>query len=457
MKPTGAGEHQGPQDPERAWLSSRQRFGIRPGLERTRRVLAALGHPERDLVFFHVAGTNGKGSVCAFLTALLGRSMRVGTFTSPAFDGYRGRFAVAGELISDSRFRELVREVRVVSERVTPDDPLTEFEVLTVMAILHFAAEKVDAVVWETGLGGRYDSTNVVAPLVTGITNVSYDHADVLGRTLTAIAWQKAGIIKPGVPVITATTDDAYVVVERTARDHAAPLWVHRRTFAGIRERLAARMQWMTYRGRCRDAYGLPVPLWGEHQCENAAVALAMLEAAVERGFGRWPDDGPLREAMASVQWPGRFEVFEVGHGVVVLDGAHNPDAARRLKMALTEFSRAQGWPERGWTMVVGALRDKDVLPMLRTVLPLAGRVVATQPASSRALAAADMGKLVQAVRDDIPVDVANTVEEAIGWAVGGAGAEIQRPVCCWGSLYTVDEARKAMTERLTRAENWGR
>ncbi|MCL6446263.1 MAG: bifunctional folylpolyglutamate synthase/dihydrofolate synthase, partial [Alicyclobacillus sp.] len=167
-----------------AWLKSRARFGMKPGLDRTRRVLDVLGNPEQYLTFFHVAGTNGKGSVCAFLTALLSKRHRVGTFTSPAFDGYRGRFVVAGETISEDTFAALADEVRAASEKAADGDPITEFEALTVMALLHFVRAGVELVVWETGLGGRFDSTNVVSPAVTAITNVSLDHTEVLGPTI---------------------------------------------------------------------------------------------------------------------------------------------------------------------------------------------------------------------------------------------------------------------------------
>ena len=249
------------------WMQSLKRFGMHPGLGRTQAVLSALGHPEQGLRFLHVAGTNGKGSVCAFLTALLSVHHSVGTFTSPAFDGYRGRFVVNGRQMSEGEFVALASQVRDVCEKVTPDDPLTEFEVLTVMAILYFKHQRVDVVVWETGLGGRYDSTNVVTPLVTGITNVSLDHMDVLGDTVRQIAYDKAGIIKAGVPLVTGACGEALAVIRDVAADVGAPLHVRGRDFAEIPVDPTASL--MHYRGLYRDLWAVPLGLYGVHQMEN--------------------------------------------------------------------------------------------------------------------------------------------------------------------------------------------
>jgi dihydrofolate synthase / folylpolyglutamate synthase len=431
------------------WVKSLSRFGVRPGLERTRRVLHAFGNPHHELSFLHVAGTNGKGSVCAYLTALLSETFKVGTFTSPAFDGFRGRFLVSGRTIDDAEFNNLADRVREVCLRVTPDDPLTEFEVLTVMAILYFHQEAVDAVVWETGLGGRYDSTNVVLPLVTAITNVSYDHVDILGPTLLDIARDKAGIIKPGVPIITAAEGAAYTVIEHRAKEVGAPLYRRGSHFAATRLMVQPHVQHIAYRGVTRDVSAVPIPLFGRHQVENAAVALAMYEIACQRREWTMLGDRDLRRAMQKTFWPGRLEVFDSDGRPVILDGAHNPDGARRLVESLQEYQCLVDGVEEpqttwDWTFVIGILDDKDTAAMLDVTLPLARRVITTAPRTPRALDAHVLAERIQSKHTHLDVQVVPSVHEAIQAAMRTSG-----PIACWGSLYTVDEARKVITNGL--------
>ncbi|SFU89245.1 bifunctional folylpolyglutamate synthase/dihydrofolate synthase [Alicyclobacillus macrosporangiidus] len=450
------------------WLRGLARFGMKPGLERTRRVLAALGNPHQALRFLHVAGTNGKGSVCAILTALLSARLRTATYTSPAFDGYRGRFVVDGRPIPEAVLERLSETVRQAAEAAVPGDPLTEFEALTVMAILYFHEERAEAVVWETGLGGRLDTTNVVQPAVTGITNVGFDHMDVLGNTLRQIAWEKAGILKPGVPAVTAAEGEALDVIRSRAKEIGAPLTVCGADVSATVWRRDARFQWLDYRGLDADGLQLPLPLFGDHQRKNAAVALAMYEWACRAGVCPRLSIRELREALMRVRWPGRFEVFE-GPPPVVLDGAHNPPGAAALARSLREFAELAGlWsgagkdtgtPRRmgaaaggdpgkaeqipgGWTMVVGVLGDKSVRPMLEALLPLADRVIAAAPDSPRALPAALLAEAVRTVSPGVPVEIRPSVADALTFA-----RTLGRPVCVWGSLYTVHEARKAMEQ----------
>ncbi|MCF8563544.1 bifunctional folylpolyglutamate synthase/dihydrofolate synthase [Alicyclobacillus tolerans] len=423
------------------WLKSLGALGMKPGLERMSLVLKELGNPHEPLRFFHVAGTNGKGSVCAFLDAVLSTVLKVGVFTSPAFDGYRGRFSVNGDRVSEADFASLAAQVQAAAQAALPRDSLTEFEALTVMAILHFYQERVDAVVWETGLGGRHDSTNIVRPVVAAITNVSYDHMEVLGRTIAEIAFEKAGIIKPGIPVITAAKDEAYAVIQAAAMEQQAPVW-RCGTHFNSTGRVENLRQTMTYRGLQQDVFGLPVPLFGRHQYENAAIAVAMYEAAHEQGICRKLTDDELRASLAQVVWPGRFEVFWKDNFPLVLDGAHNPDGAMHFALALHEFSRLHGLDEADWTMVIGVLADKDVQRMLNWVLPLAGRVIVAAPHVSRAKPAHHLANDIKGHRPELRVSVASSVQEAVEMGIRHA-----KPVACWGSLYTVDEARQAMVQ----------
>lgn len=422
------------------WLQSLQRFGIKPGLQRTKQVLTALGNPELNLRFLHVAGTNGKGSVCAFLTSLLSVHHRVGTFTSPAFSGYRGRFVVAGEEISEEEFSTLIDKVRHVCEKVVPDNPLTEFEVLTVMAILYFYDQQAEVVVWETGLGGRYDSTNVVLPLVTAITNVGWDHMDVLGHTIREIAYDKAGIIKPDVPIVTAAQGEALSVIRNIAGTQEAPLLVKGIHFTETV--LPKGQQRIHYRGLHRDVWDISVGLYGRHQLENAAVALAIYELACQRGPFTALADDEIRSTLLSARWPCRFEIFRVKERTVILDGAHNVDGVRRFVESLQQFATEHKLPANQWTFVIGMLNDKDVSAMLKIGLPFASKVFVTAPAVARARSAEVLAKNVKECRPDIQIEVVSPVSDAVH-----AAAAESPMVCCFGSLYTVHEARKAMVQ----------
>lgn len=421
------------------WIRSLSRFGIRPGLERTQKVLDFLGNPQTGLQFFHVAGTNGKGSVCAYLSQILSVRLTVGVFTSPSFDGYLGRMTISGKPIPDPTFNELALQVQKAASTVTPHDMITEFEALTVVAILYFHGEKVDSVIWETGLGGRYDSTNVVTPLVTAITNVGMDHMNILGPTIRHIARDKAGIAKAGCPLITTAKDEALDVILSYAKAVGAPVAMEGRQFQAVR-RLSGTSHVVDYRGVYFDWHGLPLALYGVHQTQNVAVALGMYEVAVKR-FG-YPllTITEMRLALRSVAWPLRFERFSLEHNLVVIDGAHNEPAAEKLFQALTEVSTRELPLETKWTYVVGVLGDKDYKGILRAMLPLARRVCTATPANDRALSARDLANVVEGLGRNVEVTAFDSVKQALDAACGEPG-----PICVFGSLYTADEARKAM------------
>lgn len=424
-----------------AWLYGRQRFGIRPGLLRTKRTLAALGHPESDLQFIHVAGTNGKGSVCATMASVLSTKFKVGLFVSPGFDGLRGRFFISGREMDDRRFSELVEMVKAASEQAVPDDPLTEFEVLTIMAICYFQSEQVEVVVWEAGLGGRYDSTNVVQPEVTVITNVSMDHQDVLGDTIRAIASDKAGIIKPGIPILTAASGEALDVITNTANEQGAPLYVYGRHFNATRLQSGVDGQVLSVRGISSDGV-YQQPLVGPHQAANTGVALAALELLAQRQPKFRLEARQIRAGMQRVSWPGRCEIMHIKDRLVILDGAHNPAGAAALRRTLKELGIA-GEKEAKWTLILGVLADKDVERIIQAVLPAADHVIVTAPAGERALPAEQLALKVSGQYAG-RMQQTNTVTEAVQLALQTEG-----PICCCGSLYTVFEARKTIKEQF--------
>jgi dihydrofolate synthase / folylpolyglutamate synthase len=427
------------------WLQSLSQFGIKPGLSRMSQVLESFGNPEHALTFFHVAGTNGKGSVCAMLASLLSCGVsQTGLFVSPAFDGYRGRFSINGERISDSDFARIATLVMKRSQSVLQDESqgesITEFEALTLMAILYFYEHKVDVVVWETGLGGRLDSTNVVMPVVTGITNVSYDHVQILGPTIRDIAGEKAGIIKSNVPVVTAAEGVAYRVIESVASEHGSTLLRSGRQFQVTREQYSEKRQLVNYRGVFGDIGGLSLPLFGAHQCVNLGIALAMYEMGSYFGVCKALSGREVRACIAAVKWPGRFEVFNQNGKTIVLDGAHNPDGATQFAGALRDYAKILGLLQDGWTMVIGIMRDKAITQMLSHVIPLASNIIFTSPDMARAASPEELFHLADELNPSATMEQIPDVTAALARAL-----ELNQPIACWGSLYTVNAARKAI------------
>jgi dihydrofolate synthase / folylpolyglutamate synthase len=396
-----------------AYLASLQPLAIRLGLERMERALEALGHPERGLRVLHVAGTNGKGSTCAMAAeALRLAGHRTGLYTSPHLVRFNERIAVDGEPISDAALARRVAEVR----RACPwhdagdGDRLTYFEFATLLALLHFAAEGAGAVVLEVGLGGRHDATNVVRPLACAVSRIGLDHTELLGGTLEAIAREKAGIFKPGVPAVVAHDQppEAMAALRGEAARRGAPFTVAPASHPG---RLA---------------------LAGPHQQGNAALAAAALRLVAGRGLP--VGDDAIAAGLAGARWPGRLELV----GGVLLDGAHNPDGAAALAAALPVLH-----PGRPVELVLGVLADKDHERMLRALAPALRGLHLVAPRSARARPPATylgLARSLVARADDHPA-----LGEAIACArhLAGQGGL----VCVAGSLYLVGEARALLTE----------
>jgi len=389
-----------------------QLFGARFGLETTRQLAAAAGCPEQKLKFIHVAGTNGKGSTCAMLEAIYrGAGLRVGLYTSPHLVSFRERIQVNRELISEEAVVRLVGQAMSWMETVSKESPPTFFEVVTVIAMRYFADARCDLVVWETGLGGRLDATNIVTPLASVITNVQLDHEKWLGGTVAEIAREKAGIIKPGIPVVTAADDPAALaVITEVAAKEGAPLVV---VSAG-------------------DLAGLPsdLALAGEHQRRNAALALRtiqVLEATL-------PIPDKAVEALSHVDWAGRFQVLKRGAQTIVLDGAHNPAGARALAATVR-----REFPGRPCTLVIGVLEDKNWAAVCQTLAPLANRIIAAAVASSRTT---DPETIATVCRDTNPAAVVRSAG-SLAEALQLAGED--EWVLVTGSLYFVGEAMELL------------
>ncbi len=372
-------------------LDGLQIHKIKLGLEAMQSFLDAVGRPEQGLRFVHVAGTNGKGSVCAALTEVLGRAgYRVGLYTSPHLSSVRERLRIGQTSIDEATFAELGTKII----RVLAGEQITYFEFTTALALLWFAGSKVDLVVLETGLGGRLDATNVVTPLVSVITSVSMDHEAYLGHTLAEIAGEKAGIIKAGVPVVSgAIHPEAMPVIARVSRERQAPLHILRQEFDYVGD---ADGSW-TWRGGepfgNRWIAGLRTCRASLVQQENDSLAIATLQILESKGF---PVNEPILLAgLAEVRWPGRMEYFEQlypsataqppggGKGTkkirYLLDGAHNPDGVKNLVHTVTaKFSYHR------LIVVWGSMSDKDLALTLGAIAPLADELILTRPHGER-------------------------------------------------------------------------
>jgi dihydrofolate synthase/folylpolyglutamate synthase len=392
-------------------------------------LLARLDLPYQEGRYLHIAGTNGKGSVAAMLSAVLSRAgYPVGLFTSPHLVDFRERFRLRDEEISAPRVLSLINQVRrVVDER----EPPTFFEFVTALALLYFHQEQAAPIILETGLGGRLDATNIVTPLVAVITNIGHDHHEHLGSGLMQIAAEKAGIIKAGAPLVTnARQQRVRQLFRERCRELGAPLYQGGVDFAA-RGGPAGRFR---YRGLKRELSGLRLNLIGRHQYGNAALALAALELLADRGFP--VSEEALREGLSNTRWPGRLEQVAQDPRII-LDGAHNPAAALSLAQTLKR-SRGNG----RLILVLGIMADKDVDGILARLLPLAQTVIFTQPKYFRAAATEDLLRRAEAY--GLEALSAPVVAEAIQQAQSLAGP--QDRIVISGSLFTVGEAKQYFT-----------
>ncbi len=381
-----------------AYLASLPPSSIKMGLDRVQRALEQLGHPEREFHALHVAGTNGKGSTCAFAASCLSLKYKTGLYTSPHLIRVNERIKINGVDISDEALGQRVAEVR---SRLPADFELTYFEFGTVVAFWHFARERVDLAVLETGLGGRLDATTACLPKVTAITPISFDHQEYLGHTLNSIATEKAGIAKAGVPlVVSRQPAEAMAVFERLPD---VPRVVEGVDFSGEFVRGA-----FAYRGLDLRLSNVSLPLRGPHQAQNAAVAVACLELLGRHGYPL--RDEHVRRGLEGAQWPGRLEEFGAEQPLVVLDGAHNPAGVEALLRALdSEYAGRQVH------LVFGVFADKDAEPMIRALLPRVSAVTLTPIDSPRSRPPSQYLELAKSLNPNVTVaaDAVSALDQA--------------------------------------------
>ncbi len=396
-------------------------------------LLEDLGRPHLATPSVHIAGTKGKGSTAAMIAAILTASgRRTGLYTSPHLHSFTERIRIDSRPIAEAAFAELVQGLAPAFEafnRTGSHGELTTFEILTALAFVHFRDEQAGYQVLETGLGGRLDATNVVRPRVCAITSISLDHTEVLGRTLARIAAEKAGIIKPGCIAICAPQPrEVRRVISGVCLKRGVPLLEVGRDISWTLIRHSDSGQSFRVEGR-RGTYDLTLPLLGEHQLDNAAVAVGIAEALAETGDAIGAES--IAAGLAGVSWPGRLQVLRRGP-LLVVDGAHNADSARKLARALGAYLRFGSA-----VLVVGTSRDKDIAGIASALRPLSARVIVTRSRNPRAAPASELRAGFSKM--GMKVTEAETVESALRLALSEAAPEDL--VCVTGSLFVVAEA----------------
>ena len=411
-----------------AYIDGLQWFGSKPGLERIGELLDKLDRPQDKLRFIHIAGTNGKGS-CAAMTAsvLKAAGHRVGLYTSPYLYRFQERMQINGKPIPDADLIALVERVKPLAEAM--EDHPTEFEMMTAVALLWFLQEKCTVVVLEVGLGGRFDATNVIpAPEAAVIMNIGLDHTAILGDTLEKIAFEKAGIIKEGTPVVLyQQTPEVTAVIEAVCRERHAALYIA--DFSQlVPEFDSLEGQTFTYRG---EPYALS--LLGAFQLRNAAVVLELVQVLRQKGWVL--DQGDVEHGLYAAVWPGRFELAREEPPFIV-DGGHNPQCAEAVVENLKHY-----FPESRRVLLVGVLRDKDYPRIFEILDRVADEYVCVTPDSPRALPAEELAEHLK--RYGKPVTVCGSIREGVFAAMDRAGGDGM--ACAVGSLYMAGAVREAL------------
>jgi dihydrofolate synthase/folylpolyglutamate synthase len=443
-------------------------------LERIREFLGRIGDPQEGLRYIHVAGTKGKGSVCVFTASMLRQlGYSVGLYTSPHLVDVRERLRVlrphgapansGGRLGEGDDFEGMISEgdLMRLTARLRPEidaygkvstyGQLSFFEVYTALAFLYFKEQAVDYAILETGLGGRLDATNVVQPHIVGITSISYDHMNKLGSTLSDIAKEKSGIIKPktstGLVISALQQEDVRAVLRARCEEQGASLYEVGRDIAYESVSASQQDQLFDIRGIFGDYKAMRLPFLGEHQLMNASVSVGLVAGALGR-----PCDCAARDAMraglSKSRWPGRFEIFG-NHPGIVLDGAHNEASAQVLAQTLRGFI-SEGSPgaasQGGIILVLGVSKDKDFAGICKHLIPIAKQCIVTRADNPRALRTSEIAGRLKAGGIQAPVVEAQRVPDALDIALKSAGAN--DTIVVTGSLFIVGEARQVLTSK---------
>jgi dihydrofolate synthase / folylpolyglutamate synthase len=403
------------------------RFGIKLELDTIQNILNLLDNPEKQYNLVHVAGTNGKGSTATYIASILQMAgFKTGVYTSPHLVQFNERITINGEPISND---DVVSAYEAVHQVDTGERKATFFEIATAMGLYHFAKKNIEWAVIETGMGGRFDATNIITPEVSVITNLSIEHTDYLGNTIKALAKEKGGIIKANTPVVTAVSQPSGLkVIKKTAKQNSSDLYIYKKDFS-IRKNSGQNTY--SYKGLMKNFNHLIKPLPGEHQKENLSLALAACELIFDN-----LDESLVKKGLAITKWPGRLEHIQ-DKPLVIIDGAHNLKAAKVLGKYLSSKLK-----DKKLTLVLGILDDKPHEKMLESLVPYAQNIIITKAKIDRSLEPSVLKKAVQEITKT-PVTIIEDVKKAVIHAIEISKEE--DAVCIAGSLYVAGEAREQL------------
>jgi len=405
------------------YLYGLQKYGVKFGLSKTYKLMKRLGNPHHGKTYIHIAGTNGKGSVSAMLESILLRAgMKVGFYSSPHLVRFTERFRINQKEITQKRVAKLTDRLRNI---INPDNPPTYFEAATVIGLTYFAEENTDISIMEVGMGGRFDATNIIKPVVSAITNISLEHQAFLGRHLIDIAGEKAGIIKKGVDTVTAATQPSVIrLFEGICAEKNAPFW---RVGKDVRYRSTG--SGLSYYGLKYTFRDLDASLKGSYQKRNVALAISIIELLERKGFEISSRD--IKEGLRETIWPGRLHLISK-NPLIVLDGAHNPAGIRELAEAVEK-----AFSYNRIILIIGIMKDKDIVNMISTLVPMADYIICTNPDYYRSAEPSDLMKIAYAYSrhvESVPV-----ISKAIERAKKMAGPRDM--ILITGSLFTIGEA----------------
>ncbi|MCX5813284.1 MAG: bifunctional folylpolyglutamate synthase/dihydrofolate synthase [Proteobacteria bacterium] len=410
------------------YLYGLEKFGMVFGLENIKWLLNIIDNPQSCLKTVHIGGTNGKGSVASMLSHILKEAgYTVGKYTSPHLVSFTERITVNEEDISEEEVAELTETIKKKVEKKDKERFFTFFDFTTALAFEHFSRKKTDISIIEVGLGGRFDSTNVVEPAISIITNVSYDHMQYLGEDIADITKEKAGIIKGNTPVITGAQGTSAKIIEATAKKLDSPVYKLHRDFSYKK----TGDQMMSYAGIKKNIDNLSINLMGDHQFINGAISLCAAEVLSSSGFSINEDS--MRKALASIKWQGRLEVVNE-NPTIILDGAHNPDSAH----VLAEFFKSH-YTDKKKILIFGVMKDKDCRKIIEKIVPFTDAVILTKPATERALPPDEMEGYVK--NPFVTEDVRSALIKA------KTIADENSLILVTGSFYTIGEAKAIIDE----------
>ncbi len=422
-------------------IETTMKFGCRPGLERTAKLLDFLGNPHKRLKLIHVAGTNGKGSTTAMIASVLSSAgYKTGMYTSPHLYRNTERMTIDGKEITEEDFvkyaSEVLDMVKLMGEKGL-EEP-TQFEMYTAMALLYFEQKKVDFAVIEVGLGGRFDATNVIEPVLSVITSISCDHMDILGDTIDKIAYEKAGIIKEGIPVVLYPQlyKEAAKVIEKISSEKNAEL-INADAASVVLKEYNEKGQIVDFNYLDYDIRNMKLPLIGDHQLKNTAVTLAAIAELEKLGYTVGTE--AVRRGIEDVRWPCRLSIVST-EPLILIDGAHNEDGINSLREALSKY-----FSSRRIIFVIGMLQDKDYGYAAEKLMPMAYKVIATEPVSERSLPAVAMADAVKPYCSDIIAepDFIKAIEKAKELC------DKDSMICICGSLYLAGSANEYLEKTM--------